>query len=261
MSQLHDNASTLIASYGEHVVTLADLLKELKYQTSWHFIKDALQRMLIQALFEEHSIEASEEQVDEYMDAFRVERELYEEEEIGDWLEANNMSDEEFYDLCQFGANLVALKKQLYPEARVAETFTYKKLELDTVELYHIIVPSENLAKEILALVREGADFFGMAKKFSTEEATKNACGYMAKVKRKDLRPEIEAGVFSASDGDIVGPFKGTRGFHLYLIDKHIPAELNEEIQQKIVDELFAELINRKLSQNELQSLQETDQE
>lgn len=243
-----------IATHGDHTVSLADLLTELKYQTSWHLVGDAVKRLVIKSLFAEHSIESSEDEVLGYMDAYREERGLYTEEEISTWLGANNMDDTEFYELCEYEHNLELLKEKLFSEDDISRAFAFRKLDLDAVELYHIITDTEDLAEEILAVSQEGADFFSMAKKFSTEEDTKQSCGYMGVVTRADLRAEIEAAVFGAKKGEIVGPFKGTRGYHLYLIDDVIPADI-ENSRAELVEQMFKHFIERKLAETDIEYL------
>lgn len=237
MSQ--ENLETPIVTWGEHTVTLQMLLSEMKYQTSWHLVRMALQRLVIGTLFEQHNIEVTDDQIVEKMDAFREENGLYSEEEITQWLNMRALDDEEFYDFCAYEAKLDLLKEKLVPDVEINKAFAFKKLELDSVELYHIIVPTIDLAEEILEVTKEGSDFFSMAKKFSTDEDTNKSCGYMGYVARADLRPEIAAAAFSAQMGAVIGPFKGTRGFHLYLVDEYHPAELDDSTRAKLVDELF----------------------
>ncbi|MBX9688466.1 MAG: peptidylprolyl isomerase [Candidatus Obscuribacterales bacterium] len=235
-----DISATPIATDGSITVTLKELLQELKYQTSWHLINDAWKRHLLAELFNKHGIEVSEDEVFEYMDKFREENDLYTEDDISRWLETNKLSDDEFYEYCRHECRLKALKAGLFPEEKLAQYFAGSKLKLDTVELYHLITPTQDMAEEILAQIKEGADFFSMAKRFSTEKETKHACGYMGRVSRCQLRAEIEAAVFGAKQGDVVGPFKGTRGYHLYLVDELCPAKLDAQNKELIKDELFS---------------------
>jgi parvulin-like peptidyl-prolyl isomerase len=72
----------------------------------------------------------------------------------------------------------------------------------------------------------------------------------MGLVHRADLRPEIEAAVFGAQVGEVVGPFKGARGYHLYLVDGRVPAQLDAETQTAIVNELFCDYIERRLGEH-----------
>ncbi len=246
-----DISTELIAQHGPYSVTVNDLLKELKYQTSLRFVEEAIQRLIILKAIEDHNIELDDESVYDYMEVYREERDLYSEEEIDSWLKRNHLDDDEFFELCKYEASVKALREKLFDEERLVETFAYRKLELDEVELYHIIAPNLDLAKEIIALAEEGEMFFELARKYSTEEETKKLCGYIGRVKRTDLRAEIEAAVFAANEGQIVGPFKGSRGFHLYLVDEIHPAKLDDTTRALLRNELFGQFIMSKLGAHE----------
>lgn len=249
----HESLETPIITWGEHTVTLQCLLSEMKYQTSWHLIRRALHRLVISTLCDEHRIEVSDDEVVDEMDRFRENNDLYTEEEISQWLTQQGLSDEEFYQYCEDRAKLALLKDKLIPESDIEKTFAFKRLDLDSVELYHIIAGNIDLAEEILASAKEGTDFFTLAKKFSEEEETRKACGYIGAVTRSQLRPEIAAAAFAAKPGDIVGPFKGTRGFHLYLVDEFHSAELDDAVRQQIVDELFWPILQKAIRQHEVE--------
>lgn len=242
-----DISTELIAQHGPYSVTVNDLLKELKYQTSLRFVEEAIQRLIILQAIEQFGIELDEDAVYEYMESFREQRDLYSEDEIDSWLRRNQLDDDEFFELCKYEASVNALKERLVTEEKLVETFAYRKLELDEVELYHIIAPDIDLAKEIVSQAEEGAMFFELARKYSTEEETRKLCGYIGRVKRSDLRAEIESAVFAAKKGEIVGPFKGSRGYHLYLVDEIHSARLDERTQNLLRDELFAQFLMSKL--------------
>jgi parvulin-like peptidyl-prolyl isomerase len=244
-------SNELIAQHGPYSVTVRDLLKELKYQTSLRFVDEAVHRLIVLKAIEEHGIDLDEDAVYDYMEQYREERDLYSEEEIDSWLKRNHLNDDEFYELCKYEASVTALREKLFPEEKLLEAFAYRKIELEEVELYHIIAPDVDLAKEIIAQAEEGEMFFEMARKYSTEEETKKLCGYIGRTKRSDLRAEIEAAVFSAKKGEIVGPFKGSRGYHLYLIDEIHPATFNERTKTLLRSELFAQFLMSKLGAHE----------
>ena len=253
MSIQDDCKTSYVARYGNHFVTESDLLRELKYRTSWYLVKLALERKVIYALLEEHGIEdLDEEEVYEYMDSFREMMDLYTEKEIDAWLTYNNLDDEEFYELCRFEAMQKKLKDKLFPEEKLVETFAFKRLELDAVELYQLVVKDLDLAEELLAQSQEGVPFFALAHKYSIDEESRKNCGYMGKMKRCDLRGEVEGGVFSAKTGTVLGPFKGTSGYHLYLVDRIVLAEFNEDTRRDLQNDFYREFINSKIVNSDI---------
>lgn len=162
MSDSDEEKVDYIARFGSQVVTQADLLTELKYRSSWYLIWCALERKIIDELIDHYEIELSEDEVYEFMDSYREKNDLYSEEEISTWLRNNNMDDDEFLEFCRHEASAVVLKTKIFTNESIEEAFAYRKLQMDAVELYHILVANLDLAQEILAQIREGAGFFGM---------------------------------------------------------------------------------------------------
>ncbi len=252
MSDLDEGQPNYIAKFGTHIVTQLDLLAELKYRSSWHLIRCALERKVIDELIRQYRIELTEDEVYEFMDAYREKNDLYSEEEISTWLERSNMDDDEFFEFCRHEASVQVLKKNLFTEEAIAEAFAYRKLDMDKVELYHMVVPELDLAHEIVAQNKEGATFFDMAHKFSTDLETKKTCGYLGLVTRNELRAEIAGSVFGAIEGSVLGPFKGTSGYHLYLVDRFVPAELNEQTKFALVETFFRLFLDARIKSTEI---------
>ena len=253
MSEMEEEKVDYIARFGSHFVSRADLLTELKYRSSWYLIRCALERKMIEELFGQHQIDLSEDEVYEFMDSFREKNDLYSEEEIDSWLRERNMDDEEFFEFCRHEASLEILKTKLVSAESLEEAFAYRKLQMDEVELYHILVSNIDLAQEIYAQVKDGAGFFSMAKAYSIDAETKSICGYMGLIKRSDLRAEIAGSVFGAREGSVIGPFKGTNGYHLYLVDRFVPALFNEQIKALLTEEFFRMFMDAKLKTADLE--------
>jgi parvulin-like peptidyl-prolyl isomerase len=241
-----------IARFGTQIVTAADLLTELKYRSCWYLVRLALERKFIDELIDRYQIELTEDEVYEFMDTYREENDLYSEDEITKWLQLNNMDDDEFFEFCRHEASVKVLKKQIFSEEMQVENFAFRKLDMDAVELYHIVVPDLDLAHEIIEQTKEGATFFDMAHKFSIDEETRKTCGYMGLVRRGDLRAEIAGPVFGAKPGRVLGPFKGTSGYHLYLVDRIVPAELDEKTISDLLDEFFRVFLDSQIKSGEI---------
>src|SRR5580658_5486765 len=109
MSLQREHMLMPIAEHGDHTVTVSTLLAELKFQSSWHIVTNAVLRELTRSCFKEYEIEVSEDEVSAFMDQFRTEKDLYSVEELSDWLSTNQLADDEFDQFCQFEASLIAL--------------------------------------------------------------------------------------------------------------------------------------------------------
>ena len=77
-------------------------------------------------------------------------------------------------------------------------------------------------AEEAAKLAREGKEFRSLAKKYNGDEKARDAEGKAGFVSRKMLAPEVAAPVFSAEEGNIVGPVAavGQGGENLFAVVK-----------------------------------------
>ncbi len=90
------------------------------------------------------------------------------------------------------------------------------------------------------------------AAKFSTDKATRVNGGLRKGVAKGQSEPALDAQIFSAPIGQLVGPFKGQAGYYLIEVDKVTPAsvtplskvesqikqQLAQGVQQEIVSEV-----------------------
>ncbi|SMB87260.1 peptidyl-prolyl cis-trans isomerase C [Desulfonispora thiosulfatigenes DSM 11270] len=85
----------------------------------------------------------------------------------------------------------------------------------------HILVDTEEKAKEILAELLDGLDFQEAAKKYSTCSSSKNG-GDLGYFGRGQMVPEFDVQCFEKlNPGDLSNPVKSQFGYHIiYVIDK-----------------------------------------
>lgn len=92
----------------------------------------------------------------------------------------------------------------------------------NTVKASHILVDTEEKAKEILAEVNNGLEFGEAAMKYSSCPS-KNAGGSLGEFGKGQMVKEFEDAVFSMEIGAVSEPVKTQFGFHIIRLD-----ELNE---------------------------------
>lgn len=85
------------------------------------------------------------------------------------------------------------------------------------VHAAHILVKSENLAKDILIKVRGGDSFGDLAKKHSECPSGKQG-GDLGWFGRNMMVKEFETAAFNGKKGDVVGPVKTQFGWHIIQI-------------------------------------------
>jgi peptidyl-prolyl cis-trans isomerase C len=88
------------------------------------------------------------------------------------------------------------------------------------VHAAHILVKTEDKAKDLLQKLQAGDSFDDLAKKNSVCPSGKN-CGDLGWFKKGMMVPEFEKAAFEGEKGKIVGPVKTQFGWHIIkVIDK-----------------------------------------
>jgi peptidyl-prolyl cis-trans isomerase D len=91
--------------------------------------------------------------------------------------------------------------------------------------------------EDILKQAKSGADFAGLAKKYSDDPGSKDQGGYFEFTKGKTV-PEFEQAAFAAKPGEIVGPVRSERyGFFIIKVEAH------EAAHTKPIDEVKAQIV------------------
>lgn len=85
------------------------------------------------------------------------------------------------------------------------------------VHAAHILVKSEQKAKEILEKIKAGEGFSELAKQFS-ECPSKKRGGDLGWFTRGKMVREFENAAFSADKGSVVGPVKTQFGWHIIKV-------------------------------------------
>jgi len=95
-------------------------------------------------------------------------------------------------------------------------------------------------AKALLEQDDSPASWKKVAARFSTEEATKDSGGLVEGVTSGESEPALEEQIFSAPQGQLIGPFEGQSDYYLIEVEKITPAEttpladVSEQIGQQL---------------------------
>lgn len=102
----------------------------------------------------------------------------------------------------------------------------------------HILVDSQEKAKQLMQQLRKGADFAKLAEKESTDTGSGAQGGELPEFGRGQMVPQFEEAVFAAKPGELVGPVKTEFGFHIIeVLDIKSGQEL-AEVEEEIRGEL-----------------------
>lgn len=143
------------------------------------------------------------------------------------------------------------IKKLLEPQIKItdeemASYFEQNKDSYGTAEKIkasHIMVDSEEKAKEVKAKLDAGGDFAALAKEYSIDTRSKDNGGELGSFGRGYMPQEFEDVAFSMEPGKISGPVKTPYGYHIIKLEEKQPAKLatlednKEEVKEALTQQ------------------------
>jgi len=102
------------------------------------------------------------------------------------------------------------------------------------------VMEREKLARSLLARAQKGEDFAKLAREYSEDAGTRAEGGDLGFIGRDILPKPLEELVFSMAPGDVRGPVRADRGFHvIMLVDRRTKeakpfAEVQDEIRMRL---------------------------
>ncbi|MEO1431497.1 MAG: peptidylprolyl isomerase [Cyanobacteria bacterium J06633_8] len=221
-----------IINFLKREITLKEICRNILYQ---RIIEKTAQQKGINITTEEIEIEANRQ---------RREKRLEKARDTIRWLEQQMLAPLDW----EIGIRYRLLKQKvalaLFGE-EVEEFFIQNRSEFEQVILYQFVVNGEKLAQELYYQIEESEiSFYEAARLHDINENRRYKCGYEGKVYRWAVTPEIAPLVFSTSPKQLVGPIKTDNGYHLFMVDDYIPAELTPERYQDILNNMLQQWLD-----------------
>ncbi len=238
----------VIAKIDDREITTEQFIKLLKLNGKFEqLIEDIVIDQLTVAAAKKQGISVSMEEIQNMFDNMRRVRGLHRAKDANDFLDNLGVTLDDFQEYIEDNLYRDKVLATVYTDQAVQEYFNLNSPKFDSVEVGHIVVDSEGKAREMIAVLQDDPDAFGnLAAEHSMDVETKDTDGVIGKVWRGSLPNEIEAKIFNASAGDMVGPFKVEDGLYYEIfkvLDKN-PAQLDDkttkEIRRAIYDEWIA---------------------
>ncbi len=237
------NSLSKILVESEEVVSF--LKKDLQYRSVYQRV---LEQEVITQAAEERNLVVTPEEIQAEADRVRLEKRLEKAADTLAWLTEEMITVEDWEVGIRDRLLAQKLAKELFSE-EVVRYFAENRLDFDQVVLYEIIVPFERVAQELFYEIEEQEiSFYEAAHLYDIDEKRKHQCGFEGKLNRWSLKSDIVAVIFGAQPGQIIGPVKTEQGYHLFLVEEFIPAELTPERSKEIQDMLFKDWLAKELN-------------
>ncbi len=107
----------------------------------------------------------------------------------------------------------------------------------EEVQARHILVETEDLAKELKKKVDEGGDFAALAKEHSKDPGTKDDGGMLGYFSQGQMVPQFEQAAFAVEKGKVSNPVKSQFGWHIIKVEdrRQKPPPTFDEVKDRIL--------------------------
>ena len=218
-------------------IDLAEFVRTLKLTGQFEALLEQFVRDRLTVLGAKRAgLRVSEAEIQERADQFRRVRGLHRASDTNKYLDAMRISLDEFEAFILDSVYQEKMLGKICDDQSVRGYFKLNSPKFDSIEVSHIVLDSESKAKEMMAVLRDDPDSFDeMAREHSIAD-TRERGGLIGKVLRGSLRSDVEAKVFNAAAGDLLGPFtSGDRTtFEIFRVNDKHPARLDDDTATEV---------------------------
>jgi len=228
---------TTLVKIDDGAISVAEFLQTLKLSGQFDGLIEQLvrDRITVQAA-KKQGVRVSEEEIQERADQYRRVRGLHRASDTNKYLDALHVSLDEFEAFLIDGLYQEKMMARVCGEQTVQAYFKLNSPRFDSIEVSHIVLDAEGKAKEMMAVLADDPDSFDeMAREHSIAD-TREQGGLIGKVLRGSLRTDIEAKVFNAAVGELLGPFASADRtvFEIFRVNAKHPARLDDETATEV---------------------------
>ena len=228
--------TTVVKIDGEEI-QLAEFVRTLKLTGQFQELLEQFVRDRLAARGGRKSgIPVSEAEIQERADQYRRVRGLHRASDTNKYLDAMRISLEEFEAFITDSLYTEKMMSKVCGEQPVEGYFKLNSPKFDSIEVSHIVLDSEAKAREMIAVLHDDPDVFDeMAREHSIAD-TRDQGGLIGKVLRGSLRSDVEAKVFNATAGALLGPFTSAdrTAYEIFRVNAKHPAQLDEDTATEV---------------------------
>ena len=203
-------------------------------------------------------IDVDKEEQISFQQKFMQKEGIKNKEDLSNWLKMNSISEKEISKQLYTSLKLEKFKRSSF-EDKVEDIFLKTKKNLDRVTYSLLRVKSKTKASELfIRLSEEEATFPELASKYS-EGVEQVLHGLVGPMELGKVNPAIAERLLSSSPGKLWPPFELEGWWILIRFERIISASLNENMRERIINELYEISIRDKIK-NILEQLNSNDQ-
>ncbi|HKX43560.1 MAG TPA: peptidylprolyl isomerase [Burkholderiaceae bacterium] len=248
---------TTLVKIDDDAISVTEFLRTLRLNGQLaglieQFVRD---RLAVQAA-KKQGIRVSDEEIQERADQFRRVRGLHRAADTNKYLDAMHVTLDEFEAFLAEGLYQEKMLALVCSEQAVQTHFKLNSPKFDSIDVSHIVLDTEGKAKEMMSVLADDPDSFGeMAREHSIAE-TREQGGLIGKVLRGSLRTDVEAKVFNAAVGELLGPFASAdrTTFEIFRVDARHPARLDDDTAAEVRRLLREEWLHARAQEHRIEA-------
>lgn len=228
---------TAIVRIDDEVIGIEDFVRTLKLTGQFEgLIEQVVRDKLTVRAAKKHGVKVTPDEIQERADNFRRIQGLHRAADMNNYINALGVTLDEFEAFVTDSLYQEKMMAQVCNDKAIEHYFKLNSPKFDSIEVSHMVLDAEGKAKEMISYLRDDPDSFeDMAREHSIAD-TREQGGRIGKVMRGSLKTDIEAKVFNASEGDLLGPFPSPDKlvFEIFKVDAKHPASLDEDTAAEI---------------------------
>ncbi|AFY91787.1 peptidylprolyl isomerase [Chamaesiphon minutus] len=224
----------------ERKITERDLINEAKLAGKIpELMRGIIRRQVIEQQVRKAGISPTTADLQQAADKFRLVNKLESAAATQKWLAERFLSVDDFEEMVTQELISQQLARYLFGD-RVEQFFYQNLVEYTSAIIYEVILEDRNLAMELFYSLQEGdLSFADVAYQYIPNPELRRRGGYIGKVGRKQLRPEISATIFAAKPPQLLAPIVTAVGVHLIQVEEIVEPRLDDDLRQQILMEMF----------------------
>jgi len=213
--------------------------------------KIAIQKIIVDTA-NAASITVSEDELQQEGDRLRFAKKLVKATDTWAWLKVHHLSIDDFEELAYKNLLYGKVANHLFKD-QVESFFYQNQLDFVKAATYEVFLDDYDLALELFYAVQEHElTFPEIAREYIPNPELRRAGGYQGIRHRKDFRPEVASGVFAATPPEIIKPIVTSKGVYLIWVEEIVQPELNEQLREEIIADLFDAWLKQQIQQMEI---------
>lgn len=240
----------------DEVVTTDGFIKHLKLNGQYDsLIEDLVREKLTVQVARRMGVEVTAQEVQERADQIRRVRGLHRAVDMNRWLDQIGVTVDDLEAFITHMLYVERMQDVIASDEAVEEYFSLNSPKFESIVLGHIVVASEGKAREILATLEDEPELFETLAREHSLADTAAEGGYIGIVTRGALVSEVEAKVFHADPGEVLGPFSTPdgSGWEIFMVQDRRTARLDDDTRAQIRRQIREEWMLARARENRIE--------